>query len=367
MSAQASSTLSGTSLTYTWNFGDGTSQSGVNLTEVVHTYNTPSPSGTPYNVALTVTDGDQPASTSATLTIDDVPPTVNAGPSQTVYAGSTVAFNGSASDVGGSSQIASIQWDFNYDGSTFNPDASTLTVTVNPSNSLIVNAGPDQAINEGDTAAFNAAYTDGSGTVNVASAQWDFNYDGSNFVADPNANGTLTPSYQFTTPGTYLVAVQLTDSNNVTSIGTLYVSVAGVPPTVDAGPNQTVNQGQTVQFAATASIPSGVNTTLNYAWDFNYDGQNFVADPSNQNTLTPTYDFTTPGIYEVALQATDGFGQASLATTTVTVNDVPPTATVSNSGPGTVGSPITFTVSNLVDLTPGDTPTLFALVGAAGG
>lgn len=49
------------------------------------------------------------------------------------------------------------------------------------------------------------------------------------------------------------------------------------------------------------------------------------------------------------------------------VNGVTSTATVSNSGLGTVGSPITFTVANLVDLTPGDTPTLFALVGAAGG
>jgi PKD repeat protein len=269
MSAQASSTISGASLTYTWNFGDNTSQSGVDLTDVTHTYNVPSPSGTPYNVTLTVTDGDQPATASAPLTIDEptyqyttpgdytvalqvtdsngmtslstldvsvnaVPPTVNAGNNLTVTAGQLVQFNGSASDPSQVADPLTYAWDFNYDGTTFNPGSansltpynvftapgtytvalqatdsegvstlSTLTVTVNPSTSLVVNAGPDQAVNEGDTAAFSASYTDGSGTVNASTAQWDFNYDGTTFVPNANAGGTLTPTFQYTAPGTY--------------------------------------------------------------------------------------------------------------------------------------------------------------------
>ncbi|HEY7427591.1 MAG TPA: PKD domain-containing protein [Gemmataceae bacterium] len=669
MSAQASTDVSGASLTYTWDFGDGTQQSGVDLTDVSHAYAVPSPSGSPYTVTLTVDDGDQPATATSSITIDDVPPILSAGPSQTAHAGDSVQFNGSASDAGGPGQIASIQWDFNYNGSTFNPDASadgeltpsytyttpgtyvvamqatdqsgavsqdfttvsvkpadalivnagsdltvtagqnvtlsgsysdpdgtvtssgiawdtnyngstfnstvtgtltptvsfstpgsyqvalqitdssgasdlsvlnvtvqpvsytgptanagtdqtinegdtasfngsytdpdgtvsasgiawdfnydgvsfnptvtgtltpsyqfttpgdytvalqitdsngmtslstldvtvnavpptvsagtnltvtagqlvqfngsasipsgandplsyawdfnydgqnfnpgsasmlnpynvfatpgtytvalqatdgegvsslsTITVTVNPSNALVVNAGSDQALSEGDTASFSASYSDGSGTVDPATAQWDFNYDGQNFVANPSANGTLTPSYQFTTPGVYLVAVQLTDSNGVSSIGVQYVSVGDVDPDVDAGADQTVNQGDTVQFAGTASVPSGANDPLTYAWDFDYDGNNFVAVP-NSNTLTPTYAYTTPGTYEAALQVIDAYGQVSLSTVTVTVNDVAPTATVTNSGPANAGSPVTFTVSNVQDLTPGDTPT----------
>jgi PKD repeat protein len=213
---------------------------------------------------------------------------------------------------------------------------STVVITVNPSTSLVVNAGPDQSLTEGDTAAFAGSYTDASGTVDPATAQWDFNYNGS-FVANPSANGTLTPTYQFTTPGIYLVALQLTDSNNVTRIGTQYVSVSDAAPTVDAGADQTVNQGDTVSFIGTATVPSGANDPLTYAWDFDYDGQNFIAAP-NSNTLTPTYVYTTPGTYEAALQVTDAYGQVSLATQTVTVNDVPPTATVTNSGPITVSN-----------------------------
>ena len=45
-------------------------------------------------------------------------------------------------------------------------------------------------------------------------------------------------------------------------------------------------------------------------------------------------------------------GRSSIQTLTVTVTAVPPTATVSNSGPANEASPVTFTVSNLVDADP---------------
>ncbi len=346
-----------------------------------------------YTVALQVTDSNGVTNLSTmNLTVNAVTPTVSAGSDMTVTAGQLVSFNGSASDPGGSDDPLSYAWDFNYDGQNFNPGSanslnpyyvfttpgtyvvalqatdsagvsglSTINVTVNPSNSLVVNAGPDQALAEGDTASFSGNWTDATGiTVDPSTAQWDFNYDGSTFNADPSAAGTLTPAHVFTTPGTYLVALQLTDSNNVTSIGTLYVSVADVAPQVDAGPDQTVAQGSTVSFSGTASKPAGASDALSYDWDFDYDGQNFVADGSAGGTLTPTHVFTTPGTYEVALQVTDAEGATSLATTTVTVTDVPPTATVTNSGSTPVGSAVTFTVSNLTDQTPGDTPTILA-------
>ncbi|HEY7315532.1 MAG TPA: PKD domain-containing protein [Gemmataceae bacterium] len=370
-----------------WDFNyDGVSFNQQTMGTLTPTYQFTTPGD--YTVALQITDSNGLTSLSTlNVTVNAVPPTVSAGSNLTVTAGQLVQFNGSASVPSGANDPLSYAWDFNYDGQNFNPGSantlnpyqvfatpgtytvalqatdsegvsslSTITVTVNASNALVVDAGPDQALNEGDTAAFSGSYTDGNGTVSASTAQWDFNYDGHNFVANPSANGTLTPSYQFTTPGTYLVALQLTDSNNVTSIGTMYVSVGDVSPTVDAGVDETVNQGATVLFAGSASVPTGANDPLTYAWDFDYDGNDFVAAP-NSNTLTPTNVYTTPGTYEAALQVTDAYGQVSLASATITVNDVPPTATVSNSGPANVGSPVTFTVSHLQDLTPGDTPT----------
>ncbi len=343
-----------------------------------------------YTVAMQVTDSNGLSSLSTLqLTVSNVAPTVNAGSNLTVNAGSVVSFSGSYTDV--ESTDDQLSWDFNYDGVTFNGGAAntltpqhvfttagtytvalqvtnnygdsglgTLTVTVLPSSGLVVDAGPDQFLNEGDTAAFAVSWTDASGTVDPNSAEWDFNYDGSTFVADASASGTLTPSYTYNTPGLYQVAVQLTDSNSDTEMGLLYVTVSDVTPTVDAGDDQTVAQGSTVTFQGTACDPGGSGNPLQVAWDFDYDGSNFIADASANGSLTPSYVYTTPGTYLVALQVTDQDGLSDLESTVVTVTDVAPTATVSNSGTTAEGSPVTFTVSNLVDQTPGDTPTILA-------
>ena len=156
------------------------------------------------------------------------------------------------------------------------------------------------------------------------------------------------------------MALQLIDSTDDTEIGVTYVTVNDVAPTVDAGPNQTVPEGTTVTFAGTASDPGGSGNPLQVAWDFNYDGSDFNADASANGVLNPSYVYSTPGTYTVALQATDQFGLSSLATMVVTVTDVAPTATVTNSSPTPEGSAVTFTVSNLVDQTPGDTPSILA-------
>jgi PKD repeat protein len=215
-------------------------------------------------------------------------------------------------------------WDFNYDGTTFilsgattltpehvfttpgtytvalqvtdsegNSGLGTITVTVSPSVTIVVNAGPDQAAGQGDTVTFSGSATDSGGNVEPASAQWDFNYNGA-FVADPSASGTLTPTHTFTIPGTYLVALQMQDDEGGTGIGLMYVDVSDVGPTVDPGPDQTVNVGSTVSFNATATDPAGPSGITSEQWDFDYDGQNFVADPSANNTLTPTHVYTDP-------------------------------------------------------------------------
>ena len=181
LSADASSDQPGATLIYDWSFGDGATASGAGLTDVTHAYNLPSDPGSPYEVSLTVSDGtSSPATADSPIEIDDVPPTVDLGAAQTVHAGSSVTFNAVVADPAGPSDVASIQWDFNYDGSTFNADVS--------------------------------------------------------------ANGQTTPSYTYATPGTYIVEVQATDLSGNSTIGATAVVVK--PPDaliVQAGPDQTVS------------------------------------------------------------------------------------------------------------------------------
>jgi hypothetical protein len=65
-------------------------------------------------------------------------------------------------------------------------------------NGLAADAGPDQSVNLGSATSFSGSYTDNTGgTVSASGINWDFNYDGTNFVADPAGAGTLTPSYTY--------------------------------------------------------------------------------------------------------------------------------------------------------------------------
>ena len=316
LSAIASSDQPGATLTYNWSFGDGATASGSGLADLTHAFNLPSAADAPYDISLTVSDGTPDTATAdGLIAIDDVPPSVDLGPAQTVRAGDAVTINAAVADPAGPGDVASIQWDFNYDGSTFNADSSAngqtqaahtytapgtyivevqatdlsgatstgaTAVVVKPPDALIVQAGPDQSVTEsggaypGATVSFNGSYSDPGGTVSSSGVAWDFNYDGQHFY--PQSIGTLTPSWTYYQAGTYQAALQITDSNGATDLSVMQVTVAApsyTGPTATAGADQTINEGATATFGGSCTDPDGTVNPYNVAWDFNYDGTNF--------------------------------------------------------------------------------------------
>jgi PKD repeat protein len=107
-----SSDQDGTIVSYAWDFGDGSTGSGVNPT---HTYNAPGN----FVVTLTVTDDDGATSTctaTATITPPNQPPSCDANGPYSGDVGTPIQFDGSgSSDSDGT--IVSYAWDFG-DGST---------------------------------------------------------------------------------------------------------------------------------------------------------------------------------------------------------------------------------------------------------
>lgn len=153
-------------LNYSWNFGDGGSASQVDLRAPEHVYDTNDPPTTPYTVTLTVSDGMESVSRTGTILINNLAPTVDAGPSQVVYQAISVTFAGQASDPGISTgDITAIEWDFNYQG-TFTTDSS----------------------------------------------------------------GSLDPNYVYSAPGAYLVALRVTDRAGAASLAFITVDVRSLGP-----------------------------------------------------------------------------------------------------------------------------------------
>src|SRR5207244_10751240 len=100
-------------------------------------------------------------------------------------------------------------------------------------------AGADQTIDEGSTAAFHASLSDPGAGQEAYLYEWDFNYNGQSLVVQ--ALGA-DASHQFVQPGTYQVALRVTDSNGGSGVSVLTVRVNNWPPTADAGPSQAITE-----------------------------------------------------------------------------------------------------------------------------
>jgi PKD repeat protein len=265
------------------------------------------------------------------------PPVSNASGPYTGIEGQAIIFNASASyDPDPGDSIASFEWDFNNDGSTdatgmeatwtWNDDHTgqvNLTVTdshgensTDTTSVTILNAPPEveagnnQTVNEGDTVSFIGDFTD-PGIGDTHTIEWNFG-DGT-----PGSTGTLEPTHVYADNGTYSVTLTVTDDDGASTSDTLNVTVENVAPIVDAGEEQTTNEGDIVSFAGSFTDPGTADTHL-IEWDF---GDGTTISPG---TLTPTHTYADNGTYTVNLTVTDDDGASTSDTLIVTVNNVAP-------------------------------------------
>jgi PKD repeat protein len=82
-------------------------------------------------------------------------------------------------------------------------------------------------------------------------------------------------------------------------------------PVADAGQNQTVLQGATVDFDSSKSIDNvGI---VSYSWDF--------GDETSQTGIAVTHAYSNPGAYVVTLTVKDAAGNAGTAEITINVRE----------------------------------------------
>ncbi|MEM7111379.1 MAG: PKD domain-containing protein [Chloroflexota bacterium] len=243
----ASSDSDGSISSYSWDFGDGNSDSGATVS---HTYNNPGS----YTATLTVTDnrGDSDSAT-VTIVVNEAPnqaPTAvfSANPTNGT-APLTVNLDASASsDSDGS--IVSYVWDFGDGNSdngttashTFNTIGSytiTLTVTddegATDTTTQTVNVteqpnDPPTAVISANPPSGNAPLNvtfDGSGSSDsdgtIASYAWDF--------GNGNSDSGATTSHTYNNIGGFTVTLTVTDNDGTTATATTTISVNSDPGT----------------------------------------------------------------------------------------------------------------------------------------
>lgn len=317
----------GETLTYLWNFGDGSTSTAQNPT---HTF-VRSPGQNRFVVSLTATntDGLSGSEPNPVVVIASAPPVaifIAKVPSTT---GNEVVTNADNPTV----PVLEVNFD--------------ATGSYDPDNNGISTYKWDFCF-DGNFGALNSAECPTQ--VNVAGKPTILNCNGAPIteVIDPSAGGanTAKPCFSYSNVGSHVVALEVFDPSGLSDIATTIITANGDKPpiaiitTTPASPSGVVTCAAApcpVQFDGTkSSDPDG--SVVAYDWDFCYN--NGVFDPSDNDpslgcpppTTTDTGPvvsavYTKKAIFTAALQVTDDGGKSTIATVIVNVGnivDVPP-------------------------------------------
>jgi cytoskeletal protein CcmA (bactofilin family) len=198
-----------------------------------------------------------------------------------------------------------------------------------------VEAGQDQTVSEGESVSLSpATFSDpGTGDTHTATVSWG---DGTpvegvfeNFPWQVT-NGSISGTHVYADNGSYVVEVCVTDDDGATSCDSFTAGVQNAPPTVEAGPDQTVFEGDTAVLAPASFHDPGTLDTHTAAIDWG-DGtvesatveEEPYGPPGSsiglQGTVSGSHVYAAPGSYTVTVTVMDDEGGAASDALVVTV------------------------------------------------
>ena len=334
----------GDPLSYAWRFVSRPAGSGATLTDT----DTARPDFQPdvagdYVVELIVNDGEAdstPDNVAVSVAEANSVPVADAGDDQTVVAGDTVTLDGQNSQDADGDRLT-YQWQFvsKPDGSlaqldgtdtvtpTFQADIQgsyvvslivsddeddsesvRVTITASERNAApVAKAGDDQDVVEGDTVRLDGSASSDANDDEI-SYQWRFTSRPSGSAAALTDTAAAAPEFTADEAGTYVLELVVNDgeldsaSDNVT----IEADEANVRPTADAGPDQSITVGDTIELDGSASSdPNG--DSLTYAWRvITAPVGSTVGNSDDLDTVSPTFNPDIGGDYVFALVVNDG-------------------------------------------------------------
>ncbi len=197
-----------------------------------------------------------------------------------------------------------------------NWDIDNITITVIDIIPPVAEAGPDQIIDEGTLAKF-----DGSGSSdNEGVYNWSWAFTDK----IPITLYGIWSTYRFENPGVFVVTLNVTDPTGNQHCDDMTVTVLDItPPSANAGPDQTFDEGTNVAFDGSGSLDNV--DIVNYSWTFVYGVQDIVLYGESTS-----FTFEIPGVYTITLKVTDSEGNWDEDILNLTINDI--TAPVADAG-----------------------------------
>jgi PKD repeat protein len=346
---------------YSWSFGDGTTASGASVS---HAYTA---AGT-YTVMVTATDKDGGAGSASASVV--VAAAQQAPPLQASITGVPVSGHspeGSAVTLGakvsgGAAGADGYAWSVTKNGAafaagtgasfTFTPDDNAtyqiaLTVTDSAGHTatagqglVVDNVPPTASLSApssgltGQALSFTASATDPSAVDTAAGFTYTWSF------GDGTTASGAAASHAYTSAGTYTVTVTATDKDGGTGGATTSVVVASPLQASVAGLPASGHSPEGASVTVNAQVTGGAGAE-SYSWSVTKNGAAFAAGTGASFTFTPDDN----AAYQVTLKVTDAAGATATASQGLTVDNVPPTASLSAPASGTTGQALSFSAT----------------------
>ncbi len=291
-----------------------------------------------YTVLMRLTDEDGGISNITLLvTVRNLDPSATFTTTSPALEGDVVDFTSNVSDPG-ELDVHTMEWDFDYDGQTFDVQATrqnvsyqylqegtytvALRVTDDDGGSVTVtdtvvihNVAPIANITspktalEGEEIQLTGGQQD-PGRLDIWTYNWDF--------GDGVTSTEKSPTHTYLDDGLFNVTLNVTDDAGDWGVATVTIRVDNVAPnaTVKANPDH-IFENMTVFFQAEGSDPSPLDdASLKYTWNF--------GDGETSNLKEVSHRYVDDGCFTVTLTVEDDDGGVAAYSVDVLVDNVAP-------------------------------------------
>ena len=401
LDATGSTDAGGDSLTYAWDLdNDGEYDDAIGMSPTV-TWDTLNAlglasDGSVHTIGLQVSDDGDLSTSTASLTINNILPTVISGGAYQINEGSSLTLDASGSTDAGSDSLT-YAWDLDNDGEYddvigvsptvawdtlhamgLSSDGTAHTVGVRVSDDTgsstasttlsiynvapVSNIGDAYVINEGSSLILDATGSTDAGSDSLTYA-WDLDndgvYDDATGVSPTITWGTLDALGLSSDGSDHTIGLQVTDTEFAIDVTTTTLTINNVLPVTAAGGIYVIDEGDVLSLDASGTTDIG-GDLLTYAWDLDDDG--LYDDASGASPIIGWSTLNALGLssdgiaHQIGLQVTDDIGSSTTFTELI-INNLPPVVDAGLDQTTSEAVQITLTGS-ATDLDVNDTHTL---------